>query len=517
MKTRWNILLAVGIFLLLACASAWVTAHHQPENEVEAYKKLLRAKGEKLEINEVLPSPVPPEQNCVDAVRMAFGLIHSGSGIQINQMQMVAPGKAMVGSMQPEARGWSGSSDFTNSWEVCIAEVAPYRPAIEMLKQVFVQPKLDFQLDYQKGFSVLLPHLAEFKRAAQTLAAATACDLHAGDTGNATTNICTLLALVNANHDEATLISHLVRLADVAIASSMTWELLQATNATDAQLATLQNAWEKLEFLDATENAFLMERAMMKDAVEKARASNTEFDRVFSYTSIGVSPSGSATAWPPDWEQILKDAKYDAARAMWRSSWSYSQETYMLQGDQVVLETLRGMKTNELLLKPACDLMSSNLSSLGLTNKGEAMIRWLDLKDFSEVADSSRVLQSTVSKTIRIEAARRVVIAATALKRFQVKHGKWPDTLGELVPEFISAVPVDPYDGKPLRYQPNPDGNYLLYCVGEDGVDDGGDPTLPTGIISSSLYWQNTHARDWVWPQPATEAEIKYFYEHPPK
>ena len=98
-------MLAVGIFLLLACASAWVTAHHQPENEVEAYKKLLRAKGEKLEINEVLPSPVPPEQNCVDAVRMAFGLIHSGSGIQINQMQMVAPGKAndrrFIAALQP--------------------------------------------------------------------------------------------------------------------------------------------------------------------------------------------------------------------------------------------------------------------------------------------------------------------------------------------------------------------------------------------------------------------------------
>jgi hypothetical protein len=63
------------------------------------------------------------------------------------------------------------------------------------------------------------------------------------------------------------------------------------------------------------------------------------------------------------------------------------------------------------------------------------------------------------------------------------------------------------------------DETFLLYSVGDDGVDDGGDPTLSllAGVTGSSLYWQGNHVRDWVWPQPAPAAEIQSYYAHPPK
>ena len=37
----------------------------------------------------------------------------------------------------------------------------------------------------------------------------------------------------------------------------------------------------------------------------------------------------------------------------------------------------------------------------------------------------------------------------------------------------LDAVPKDPQDGKPLRYQRRPDG-VVVYWLGEDGTDDGG-------------------------------------------
>jgi hypothetical protein len=115
------------------------------------------------------------------------------------------------------------------------------------------------------------------------------------------------------------------------------------------------------------------------------------------------------------------------------------------------------------------------------------------------------------------EVAKRTVITAIALKRFQLQHGNFPEKLAELTPEFLPAVPLDPVDGKPLRYRRNADGTFLLYSVGDDGVDNGGDPTLSAGVTSSSFYWLGNHARDWVWPQPATPAEIQAFSAHPPK
>jgi hypothetical protein len=106
-----------------------------------------------------------------------------------------------------------------------------------------------------------------------------------------------------------------------------------------------------------------------------------------------------------------------------------------------------------------------------------------------------------------------MAITVIALKRYQLKYGKYPADLNSLVPEFVSTVPLDPVDGKPLRYRPNADGTFLLYSVGENGEDDGGDPSLEKGIQSSSFYWQNTHALDWVWPQPATPEEIQKYYD----
>ncbi len=514
MKTRWKILIALGIFLLLAAMSAWFTGHHKPESEVEAYKNFLRAHGEKLEFAEVLPPPVPPESNSVAAVQSAFAMFGSGYENVPYAMKAVAPGKALVGWMQPDAR----DSDFTNSWEEFSARVAFDQPALELLHQVLQKPDLDFQLDYTKGFSLLLPHLAPLKKATQKLTSAAILNLHDGNAGEAVTNILTVLALVQKDARAGLLISHLVRIAMTSIAVTPTWELLQSTNATEAQLAVLQHGWEQLDFLGDATNTFVFERAWGINEFQKLRA--TTSGSIYGAIGLGsgTSSSGSIWDWPPDWEAITETPRNAIGETMWKTSWSYIDELKNLKGEQVVLETLRAMRTNSAgCFKTNFDMMQTQLSRLGLTNSSpsRAFCRALKIPDFSELGDWG--IASTVNKTIRIEAARRVVITAIALKRFELKRGKLPQTLEELAPEFFASLPVDPYDGKSLRYHPNADGTFLLYCVGEDGVDDGGDPTLPYTVTSMIYYWQNNKARDWVWPQPATAAEIKFFYEHPPK
>jgi hypothetical protein len=510
MKTRWKVLIAAGIFLVLLAASMMLSVHFRPENEVEAYKKLLRDKGEKLEISEVLPPPVAPESNSVDAVEDAFRMFGSSAENVPDAMKMVAPGKALVGWMQPDVRGY----DFTNSWDDFAAEIAADRPAIELLHQVLERPRLDFQLDYKKGAELLLPHLAPLKRSAQKLEAAVVLDLHNGDTGAASTNILTMLGLVQRNAAEGLLISHLVRIAMTAIAVSPTWELLQATNVTDMQLAAVQKSWEQMDFLSDATNAFVMERAWGLAEIEKMRATHYEFGKIFGVTSFASGSSGSASGgW--GWEALTERPRYMIGEAMWRSSWSYSDELRTLKSDSIILETLRTMQTNQSqFYKADYDAMTARLSSLGITNAGDAFFRALEIPDMMSEIFGDYGLGSAVRKTLQVQTACRVVVTAIALKRFQLKHGKLPETLNDLVPEFSPAVPIDPNDGKPLRYHPNTDGSYLLYSVGDDGKDDGGDPTN-SASGSSSFYWQR--ARDWVWPQPATPAEIQFFYEHPPK
>jgi hypothetical protein len=66
----------------------------------------------------------------------------------------------------------------------------------------------------------------------------------------------------------------------------------------------------------------------------------------------------------------------------------------------------------------------------------------------------------------------RLAVAATAHK---AKHGQYPAKLRDLVPEFIPEVPLDPFDGRPIRLR-RADGLLVLYSIGQDRKDDGGRP-----------------------------------------
>ncbi len=62
-----------------------------------------------------------------------------------------------------------------------------------------------------------------------------------------------------------------------------------------------------------------------------------------------------------------------------------------------------------------------------------------------------------------------------ALRAFKLRRGVYPAGLSELVPEYLPRIPIDEFDGDPLRYKLTAH-DYLLYSVGKDGKDDGGIP-----------------------------------------
>jgi hypothetical protein len=99
-----------------------------------------------------------------------------------------------------------------------------------------------------------------------------------------------------------------------------------------------------------------------------------------------------------------------------------------------------------------------------------------------------------------------VATLQVALRLYREEAGRPAERLDELVPKYLPAVPADPYDGLPIRYRlskgeeidwPDPSagaarppgvpmppplrqrrsvstGQGVLWCVGEDGRDDGG-------------------------------------------
>lgn len=73
----------------------------------------------------------------------------------------------------------------------------------------------------------------------------------------------------------------------------------------------------------------------------------------------------------------------------------------------------------------------------------------------------------------RSQASLLSAVAALAAERYRQKHGRWPARLADLVPDFLPAVPSDPFDGAPLRYRRQKEGA-IVYSVSSDGKDGGG-------------------------------------------
>jgi len=91
------------------------------------------------------------------------------------------------------------------------------------------------------------------------------------------------------------------------------------------------------------------------------------------------------------------------------------------------------------------------------------------LLPFAQMPTVRPVLQG-VAET---EARHRLAVLGIAAACFRTEEGRYPDKLQELIPDYISAIPVDPFDGKPLRMSPEGDG-LILYSVGMNGKDEGG-------------------------------------------
>jgi hypothetical protein len=84
-----------------------------------------------------------------------------------------------------------------------------------------------------------------------------------------------------------------------------------------------------------------------------------------------------------------------------------------------------------------------------------------------------RVHEQKCMDNVRVGATRVML----ALRAYQIERGELPQTLEALVPDYLDAVPLDDFDGEPLRYSRE---RRVVYSVGTDLRDAGGlDPSDP--------------------------------------
>jgi hypothetical protein len=488
LKLRSKILFI--LVLLLVLGFIFVMPHGRYRHALEAYKKELLAKGEKLTIAEL--APPPPSANASNGAKAFMQLMRDykpPTNDYPYMMRMAVPGLGQVG--------------HTNLALVDMFNYEQNLGKVAKLRDVLKAPVLNFDLDYSQGFDLPLAHLVKLKQAEQLTACAAMQAYYAKNFPEARADLLTAVDLVRVYTNDPLMISGLVRIAMTRIALNATWEGLQSDEWTGPQLAELQDKWQGMNLFENSATVITFERACGIAEIAKLREAPNADSLALANPSFAPSGTPADNGVLDNFTHKIGSLYYHLRFSIWKSSWSYDEELCLLQVEQALIETARNANAKGAFV-PAfkkLDQQASNIFQL----HPDATNHFL----FGELND--QVFVRYLQKLAQAETARRLCVTAIALKRYHLQHSAYPATLDDLVPAILPAVPVDFMDGKPLRYKLRPDGDFLLYSVGEDGQDNGGDPTPASQSISSTSFnWLTS--RDIVWPRVATPAALEEYH-----
>ena len=285
-----------------------------------------------------------------------------------------------------------------------------------------------YDMDFEDGFSMLLPMVQDMRTCSRVLSLEAHVKAHQGDAEGTTQSLLALAQISKSLQNQPVIVSQLVRMAMQGIAVDVTASLLPHVEFTDEQLVQLQEACRRDDFKAGLADSLIGERVLGSIAFE--------------------NPSQMVGGRVPTSNRLLAGNKEDLA---------------------LFLEMQSDMRDATLLEYPAAldamDAVDVRLMAKLATPLGQ--VRYV-LTGMAMPA-----IASAGGAAARTDGKIRCLDAALAVQRFRQREGKLPANLDELVPTFLPAVPVDPFDGQPIRYQIHQHG-YSVYTCGRNRVDDGG-------------------------------------------
>ena len=503
---RWprRILITLAVLATLV-AIFYAEEDWRGKHDWESYKHELEARGEKLDWQAFVPPAVPDDQNFFTApifTNMLDGKImmapygdDAGPDIRPDASRS---GYAIYREQVTDLAAWQNyyrnptnihavvvmaftNGDFVDQTDYLnhAADDFPIAPqpqtpakdvllalskfdsAIEELRQASQRPYAAIPLNYADGFNTggtLLPYLAALKRCTQLLQLRASAELADGQSAKALEDVKLMLRLGNSLHSSPFLISELVRIAIVNLAMQQVWEGLAEHKWSDEQLAALETELGKMDFLADWESAMRGERAFAIASLENQRRTR----KIISYA---------------DQRAVTNRLALMPGAFFYQSELEFAR----LYQDWVF---------------PIVDTNSRTVS-LAALQRLEAHVRQ-EKKHYSPYKAEALMAVQAVGASARkfgiTQAEVDLARVACALERYRLAHGEYPETLDALVPQFIEQLPDDVVNGQPLHYRLTDDGNFVLYSVGWNGTDDGGQVVLNKGYESV-----NPDEGDWVW------------------
>ena len=480
----------------------WLMWHH--------FQQQAEANGERLDFASIVPPPVPGDKNfaltpivasCYESLLTKDGkrivppntnvVDHLKMSIYEDSNPTPTNGNWMKGNFtdfkewQTYYRTSVTNGDYvTNEFPVAPQPQAPaadvllalskYDLPVEELRKASALPDSRFPLNYdsEKPSMIVLPHLASIKRCAELLQLRALAELELGQSDKALDDVKLSFRLMDSIRTEPFLISHLVRIGCLSIVTQPIWEGVNKHEWSDAQLAEIEKELGKLDFLTDCKLSMRGERNSHVATIDTMRR-----DRSYARYWCVLTTVEDNRYWK--WNEFL----FVALNHLLPDGWFYQNEIIIA-------------KFHQEYWLPATD-SGKHLASPNTTSQADEAIDKLSPMPWNCIARMFLpALGISERRFVHGQETADLAQLGCALERYRLAHGQFPETLDSLVPQFIAQVPHDIIGGQPLHYRRKEDGKFLLYSVGWNETDDGGQ-------ISLSDYgtFQMKNG-DWVWFNP---------------
>jgi hypothetical protein len=375
-------------------------------------------------------------ENAADTVTQAFSHYHKLEETEEFELMPVVGKAELPARTEPLAQ---------ETKDLIARHLADNQEALELLHKGALIEHSRYPIDLSKGFEALMPYLADFRTGARLLKLEAALHADNDKPQLAADSITSILGLARSLSKEPVLISQLVRLACQALAVSALEHVINKTDFTDGQLIELSEILADGEDLSAMARTFAGERC-----------AGVSIFKMPAAKIIQVGGSGSSRLGVP-------------AIALYKFVGLADMDAIMY------LDFMNDyMKAIQLPLHERQNAANAIDDSFETTNKIHIILHMI-----------MPALSRVTTIDIRTIAQLRTAQIGLAIERYRLATGSLPETLAELLPTYLDAVPKEPFDGKDLRYK-KLEAGFVVYSIGEDGNDDGGKEKQPKKRLSDA-------------------------------
>lgn len=458
------------ILVSLAILATLIVIFYMEENwrgkrAWENCKRELEAKGAVLDWEKFIPPPVPDDQNFFKAPKM--------------QQWFVKPG-GLHTLTEPDTNGWAGLSTNGLTTTVITNEAVAvnylkwsdqFQPNFDLIREALKRPYARMDRDYSQPFQGPIQNFIATRTLAQVLAQRTKCFLLLGQPEKALREV-TLLN--DSRHflegKPMLLVSAMINVAVTGLYADTIANGLQSHAWQEPQLAAIQEQLKKINLTPIVADAFKMER------VASSQVLTTK------------SPSEIANLFYAGDKKITFLEKIQ--NPMYRflvfapRGWVYQN---MVTVSKILQQEIDSVDAAGELVSPRG--LNEAMHELETTFKSNSPYNFFASK---MIPNFIKAWQTTARNQILADETQIVC----ALERYRLAHGEYPETFDALAPQFIEKIPHDIIGGQPLHYRRVDGGKFLLYSVGWNETDDGGQIAFTKG---GSV---DREKGDWVWQYP---------------